>query len=138
MVTHPNPNPSPLAIKRNTKDQINSPFLVYHQNIRGLYNKSTELLGSITPNLPHVLCLTEHHCKEHASLPIKNYPLAANFCRLKMKKGGTCIFVHESHPFSTIDLKKIRPRTRHCSKCHKHNLTLHQNSDNLHLHITNR
>ena len=109
MVTHRNPNPSPLAIKKNTKDQINSPFLVYHQNIRGLYNKTTELLDSITTNLPHVLCLTEHHCKEHeiASLPINNYSLVANFCRLKMKQGGTCMFVHESLPFSTIDLQNF-------------------------------
>ena len=54
-------------------------------------------------------CLTEHHCKEHAiaSLPINNYSLAANFCRLKMKQGGTRTFVHESLPFSTIDLQNF-------------------------------
>ena len=42
--------------------------------------------------------MSEHHCKEHeiASLPIRNYFLAANFCRIKLKP-----------PFSTIDLKKF-------------------------------
>jgi exonuclease III len=47
-------------------------------------------------------------CQEHeiASLPIRNYSLAANFCRIRLKQGGTCIFVHDSLPFSTIDLKK--------------------------------
>jgi hypothetical protein len=68
-----------------------------------------ELLDSVTPSLPHVICLTEHHCKNHeiASLSIRSYSLAANFCRTKCKQGGTCIFVHDSLPFSTIDLKKF-------------------------------
>jgi hypothetical protein len=35
---------------------------VYHQNIRGLSNKTDELAVSIN-NIPHILCLTEHHTK---------------------------------------------------------------------------
>ena len=91
------------------KDQINSPFSVFHQNIRGLSNKTDELLGTITPRFPHVLFLTEHHCKEQEieSLTIENYILAAKFCRLKPKQGGTCIFVHDSLPFANINLQEF-------------------------------
>jgi hypothetical protein len=36
-------------------------FSVYHQNITGLRHKFDELLISLSPNLPRVLCNTEHH-----------------------------------------------------------------------------
>jgi hypothetical protein len=109
MVTRPNLCSSAHATKQNIKDQINLPFLVYHRNIRGLNNKTNELLDSIAPSLPQVIYITEHHCKEHeiASLPIRNYSLAANFCRIRLKQGGTCIFVYDLLPFSTTDLKKF-------------------------------
>jgi hypothetical protein len=38
-------------------------FIIYHQNIRGINNKIDELLLSFT-ELPHVICLSEHHLKE--------------------------------------------------------------------------
>ena len=41
----------------------NKPFAVFHQNIRGLRNKTNELLDSVLPQLPHVVCLTEQHSK---------------------------------------------------------------------------
>jgi hypothetical protein len=110
MVSRLNPGPPPSrANKRDVINHANLPFLVYHQNIRGLFNKANELLDSIILRLPHVICITEHHCKEQeiVSLPIMNYSLAANFCRTKIKQGGTCIFVHESLAFSTIELKQF-------------------------------
>jgi len=42
----------------------NKSFTVFRQNIRGLRNKTNELLRSVLPKLPHVVCLTEHHLKE--------------------------------------------------------------------------
>ena len=36
-------------------------FSVLHQNIRGLLNKSEELIISLFPDSPLILCLTEHH-----------------------------------------------------------------------------
>jgi hypothetical protein len=33
---------------------------IFHQNVRGLRDKNNELLGSLLPELPHILCLTEH------------------------------------------------------------------------------
>ena len=41
----------------------NKPFTAFHQNIRGLRNKTNELLDSVLPHLPHVVCLTEQHSK---------------------------------------------------------------------------
>ena len=31
-------------------------FMVFHQNIRGLLNKPEELISSLSPDFPHVLC----------------------------------------------------------------------------------
>jgi hypothetical protein len=39
-------------------------FSLFHQNIRGLRDKNNELLGSLLPELPHILCLTEHFLTE--------------------------------------------------------------------------
>jgi len=59
-----------IHCNKNLRDQTNyiSPltatnkyFTVFYQNIRGLRDKTSELLGSILPKLPHVVCLTEHH-----------------------------------------------------------------------------
>jgi hypothetical protein len=36
-------------------------FKVYHQNSRGLKYKIDELLSTLCPDFPHVLCLLEHH-----------------------------------------------------------------------------
>lgn len=41
----------------------NKSFSVLHQNIAGLRGKNNELLGSVLPELPHIICLTEHHLK---------------------------------------------------------------------------
>jgi exonuclease III len=67
-----------------------------------------ELLNSLTPDYPHVMCLTEHHLKDYEinNLPVDHYTLGAKFCRLKFKNGGVCIFVHEDFEFSTISLDK--------------------------------
>jgi hypothetical protein len=40
-------------------------FKVFHQNIRGLKDKTNELIGSLLPELPPILCVTEHHLKAH-------------------------------------------------------------------------
>jgi exonuclease III len=87
----------------------NKPFTVFHQNIRGLRNKINELLDSVLPQLPHVVCLTEHHSKEQETetLSIDHYTLGAKFCRQSLKHGGTGIFIHESLAFTNIDLQEF-------------------------------
>ena len=62
----------------NVHDIENS-FTVFHQNIRGLLNKSEELISSLSPDFPQVLCLTEHHLKyfEIDFLYMNQYKLGA-------------------------------------------------------------
>ena len=36
----------------------------FHQNIRGLGNKSNELYYHLHHDLPHIVCLLEHHLSE--------------------------------------------------------------------------
>ena len=95
--------------KAYPKNLINSPFIVFHQNIRGLRNKNNELLGPLLPNLPQVLCLTERHLKEQEieHLATEHYTLGAKFCRHNLKQGGTCIIVCESLTFTSTDLQEF-------------------------------
>jgi len=55
---HPrNANPP----KRNN----NADLIIFHQNIRGLYNKIDEPLYFWTIEFPPILCFTEHHLRDH-------------------------------------------------------------------------
>jgi hypothetical protein len=107
-----------ICCSKNSQSHINSisspivknkSFTVFHQNIRGLTNNAKELLGSVLPKLPHVVCLTQHHCKEREikTLSIDHYILGAKFCRQGLKHGGRGIFVHESLAFTNIDLHEF-------------------------------
>jgi exonuclease III len=86
---------------------MNKSLTVLHQNIRGVRGKTSELLASLLPNLPHVIYLTEHHLREQEieNLSIAHYTFGAKFCRQYLKEGGTGIFVHESLAFTNIYLK---------------------------------
>jgi exonuclease III len=87
----------------------NNSLSVYHQNIRSLSGKTNELISSLYPDLPHLLCLTEHHLNysdiDHTY--IDHYNLGAKFCRQTLKKGGVCIFVHKKLKFSSINLNRF-------------------------------
>ena len=41
----------------------NKALMIFHQNIRGLEDKTDEIVNIIETNPPHVLCFTEHHLK---------------------------------------------------------------------------
>ena len=96
----------------NTKlvrnDDINNQFSVYHQNVRGLKGKISEFHISLPAETPHLICLTEHHLREHelANTHIPNYKLGANYCRKNLKQGGACIYICESIKYSNINLLK--------------------------------
>jgi len=92
MVGCPNTHTRTNPVKTYTKHQNNTPLKVIHQNIRGLRNKSSELLISVLPDIPHIMCLTEHHLNEQEieSLFIENYTLGAKYCRNNLKQGGSC------------------------------------------------
>jgi hypothetical protein len=49
--------------KQSMVINISNLLKVCHQNIRGLFGKTEELLSSLLFDLPHIICLTEHHLK---------------------------------------------------------------------------
>jgi exonuclease III len=83
------------------------PLRVFHQNLGGLKGKVNELINSVIPELPHMLCITEHHLKDSEVdlLPITHYKLGAKYCRQILKNGGVSIYVHTSVQFTNISLQ---------------------------------
>jgi hypothetical protein len=68
---------------------------IFHQNICGLKGKTDELLSSMSPNFPHILCFSEHHLKkfELDQINVDGYRLGTAYCRQVVKRGCICIFV---------------------------------------------
>ena len=83
-------------------------FLLYHQNIRGIYNRIDELQTLLYHNTPQIICLTEHHLKaeEINNTNLDQYKMGASFCRKNFKYVGASIYVSKTLQFSTINLDK--------------------------------
>jgi hypothetical protein len=81
---------------------------MYHQNIYGLKSKINELLSSLYPNLPHIICMSEYHLKyaEINNIVTENYMIGASYCRHYAMKGGTCIFIPDNIKFDRVNLDK--------------------------------
>jgi hypothetical protein len=82
-------------VKSNNHSTVNQNNLtIYHPNIKGINKKTDELLLSFTLELPHIICLSEHHLKDYeiSAVSMKNIRL-----------GGVCIFVKENVQFSKIN-----------------------------------
>jgi hypothetical protein len=82
-------------------------LLIFHQNIRGLSNKTNEILCNFLSESPHFLCFTEHHLSvsEIQSVHIDSYTLGAYYCRNQMWKGGVCIFVKNVINYTALNLE---------------------------------
>jgi len=54
---------------------------IFHQNICGLKGKTDELISSMSPDFPHILCFSEHHLKktELDQINIDGYRLGAAY-----------------------------------------------------------
>jgi hypothetical protein len=93
----------------NKTDDTISLFTIYHQYIQGLKGKVNEFMLSLLPEVPHLICLPEHHLQldEIINTHIPLYNLAAKYCRSKLKCGGVCIFIQEYIKFSNINLLKF-------------------------------
>jgi hypothetical protein len=89
-----------------TKSNKNNVLKIFQQNIRGLRNKCIEILCNLKEQTPHILCFTEHHLEgnEIVHLNLDNYVLGAYYGRKHFKKGGNCIYVHNSIKVATINL----------------------------------
>jgi len=94
-------------VKDNQMSGSNS-ITVFHQNICGLRGKTDELISSMSPDFPHILCFSEHHLKkpECDQINVDGYRLGAAYCRQVVKRGGVCIFVKKNLKYSNIDLDK--------------------------------
>ena len=81
---------------------------IYHQNICGLKGKTDELISSMSPSLPHILCFSEHHLKhtELEQINIEGFKLCTAYCRQAIKRGGVCIFIQKGLEYSKIDVNK--------------------------------
>ena len=101
-------NPPNNKVNSDFKDSSNN-LKVYHQNIRSLRRKLSQLSNILYSELPHIICITEHHLKdfEMDMMTIEYYKLDAKFCRHPYKNGGACIFVHESVDFDSISTHHI-------------------------------
>jgi hypothetical protein len=58
-------------------------FIIFHQNIRGISHKTDELIISLLLDIPHVLCLMDHHLQneEIGNVHLDRNSLGAKFCR---------------------------------------------------------
>jgi exonuclease III len=92
----------------NKNVDINNPFMIFHQNVRGLKVKTNELMLQLLTEAPHLICLTEHHLKNYELdvTPISKYKLGANYCRKNLKNGGVCIYIQENLKYTNINLQK--------------------------------
>jgi hypothetical protein len=72
----------------------NNVFKIYHQNICGLLNKTSEIYAHLHPEFPQILCFTEHHLtySQIENLTIANYTLGTSYCRESFIMGGVCIY----------------------------------------------
>jgi hypothetical protein len=96
----------PLVIRDNCKKQI---LKIYHQNICGLGSKTDELLASLYPNLPDILCISEHYLNlmQIQLISMEDYRLGAEFCRQSFHKGGVCMFIQKQFSFLVINIEKF-------------------------------
>lgn len=96
---------APFMVYHQNTDELR----IFHQNIRGLRNKTNELSSALYPDWPHVICLTEHHLNslESENTNIDHYNMGAIYCRKNIRKGGVCIFVHNSINYSYVNMDKF-------------------------------
>jgi len=81
----------------------NQVLRIYHQNICGLGSKMNDLYVSLYPDLPHILCLTEHHFRQFQieHITVDDYNLSAEFSRRSYRKGwGLYIYTETFFIFS--------------------------------------
>lgn len=97
-----------IRLTGNKKEANRQIFTIYHQKIQGLNGKIDELMVPLTAEMPHLICLTEHHLRyneiEVAHIP--NYKLGARYCRTNLKCGGVGIYVHNNIKYYNINLLK--------------------------------
>jgi hypothetical protein len=95
-----------MVIPRSVNLGNVSKLQIFSQNIRGLGNKTDELIINWVNDVPHILCLSEYHLSTEIfqTIIVDNHNLGAYYCRKFTKFGGVCIFIHKSYQFINVDL----------------------------------
>ena len=86
------------SLKTNRTKVTSEYTRIFDQNIRSIRNKTHELISYLHPDLPHIICLTEHHltAQEVHNVANENYTVGANYCRTLYQRGGSIIYIHNS------------------------------------------
>jgi hypothetical protein len=91
------------AHKQNTEPS--NLVTIFHQNIRGLRNKSDELIPSFVIDTinPHILCLSEYYIAEQnlLHLSLNGYHLGSSFCEKDFRM-EVCVFM-----LRTVNISKL-------------------------------
>jgi hypothetical protein len=76
----------------------NQMLRIFHQNICGLGSKTIDLLAALYPNLPHILCLSEHHLSQFQlqHITMDDYILGAAYSRQSLLKGGGFAYLYKN------------------------------------------
>lgn len=94
-------------MKRENVELDNS-VTILQQNIRGLRNKSEELINSFEVDKinPHVLCFTEHHLVKQDLLRsnLCSFSLGHSYSRHTFQSGGVGIFIRKDICYNKIDV----------------------------------
>jgi hypothetical protein len=87
----------------------NQVLRIYHQNICGLGYKMNDLHVSLSPSLPHTVCLTEHHLRQFQikHITMGHYNLGVEFSRCSFDKRGVCMFIQKHFPYSVVNIEKV-------------------------------
>jgi len=118
-----NPNNSKTHKLHNT-------LIIFHQNVCGMRYKTDELYSSLYPDLPYVLCITEHHLNyaQLLGMGIDNYMLGASYCRMNSLDGGAYIYVCENITSTQVYIKNYcldYDMKARVLKVHLDNTTIH-------------
>jgi hypothetical protein len=72
------------------------------------FNQIDELLVSLYPELPDIICITEHHLNttQIQLVSLIKYNLGTEFCRQTFQKGSVCTFILKRYSFSVMNIDK--------------------------------
>jgi len=105
--------------KDSSQAPRNKSLKIFHQNIRGLGNKTNEPCYHLHHDLPHILCLSEDHLSESKLqlIHLTKYSLGVNYCRKIFLKGGVRIFVYTNLKYNSINIDEynIHKDTEACA-----------------------
>jgi hypothetical protein len=85
--------------------------MILQQSIRGLSDKSDELMCSLISNkfTPHFICLSEHYTtlQNLSTISLDNYYLSSSFSHINHIGPGVCIFTGTYTQYTKCDVSQF-------------------------------